>query len=232
MKNYFKYSVFAVSIFALVSCVEAKQQIETRQLDHFTTVHSGGSWEVILEEGNSEEVRIEVKGVELSKVRTEINGGELSLGLVKGNYNNVHLKFYVTYKSLEGIKVSGSGEMDVKSSVVARDFSIGLSGSGDVEMKSLRADRLKVGISGSADIEINDGEIGDAEISQSGSGDFEAKNLVINNLTVSKSGSGDTEVGDLGMLSVKSSGSGDVIYSGTPKMGDIKVSGSSNIRKR
>jgi hypothetical protein len=232
MKNYLKYSALVISIFTMASCVEAKQQTETRQLAHFTTVHSGGSWEVILEEGNSEEVRIEVKGVELSKVKTEVSGGELTLGLEKGNYNNIDLKFYVTYKTLEGLKVSGSGEIEVMDNVIARDFSISLSGSGDVEMKNLMADRLKVSISGSADIEIRGGEIGDAEISQSGSGDFDAKDLAINNLNVSKSGSGDTQVGDLGMVSVKSSGSGDIIYSGTPKMGDIRVSGSSNIRKR
>jgi hypothetical protein len=165
-------------------------------------------------------------------VKTEIDGDVLKLGLVKGNYRNVNLKFYVTYKSLEGVKCSGSGEINVEDDVIADDFYIGLSGSGDVYIKSLRADDLDASISGSAKIKIQEGAIGNAEINQSGSGDFVANNLSIEDLNVSKSGSGDTFVGDLGEISVRSSGSGDIIYSGSPRMGDIKVSGSSSIRKR
>lgn len=231
MKIYSKLSALAISAFILVSCAQA-QQTETRPLGHFTEVHSGGSWEVILEEGNKEEVRIEASGVDLSKVRTEIEGNELKLGLVKGSYNRVKLNFYVTYKSLEGLRCSGSGEIKVNSDVVAEEFNLGLSGSGDIIMQSLRADELDASISGSAKIQIESGAIGEAVISQSGSGDFEAEEVTFEELEVKKSGSGDTYVGDLGEISVRSSGSGDIVYSGSPRMGDIKVSGSSSIRKR
>lgn len=231
MKIYSKLVTIVLTAFVMVSCAQA-QQTETRTPGHFTKVHSGGSWEVILEEGNSEEIRIEAKGVDLDKVKTEIDGDVLKLGLVKGNYRNVNLKFYVTYKSLEGVKCSGSGEINVEDDVITDDFYIGLSGSGDVYIKSLRADDLEASISGSAKIKIQEGAIGNAEINQSGSGDFVANNLSIEDLNVSKSGSGDTFVGDLGEISVRSSGSGDIIYSGSPRMGDIKVSGSSSIRKR
>lgn len=231
MKIYSKIAALAISAIVMVSCAQA-QQTETRTPGHFTKVHSGGSWEVILEEGNSEEIRIEAKGVELSKVKTEIDGDVLKLGLENGNYRNVDLTFYVTYKSLEGVKCSGSGEIDIKSDVIADDFYITLSGSGDVYMENLRVDDLEASISGSAKIKIQGGAIGNAEIKQSGSGDFEAEDLAIQDLEVSKSGSGDTFVGDLGEISVRSSGSGDIVYSGSPRMGDIKVSGSSSIRKR
>lgn len=231
MKIYSKIAAFALSALVLASCVQA-QQTETRKPGSFAKVHSGGSWEVILEEGNTEEIRIEAKGVDLSKVKTEIEGDVLKLGLVNGNYNNVSLKFHVTYRKLEGIKCSGSGEMEVKSDVTAEEFYIGLSGSGDINMKSLRADELDVNISGSAKVTIASGAVGEAEISQSGSGDFVAEDLAIDELDVSKSGSGNTYVGELGEVSVHSSGSGDVVYSGSPRMGEIKVSGSSSIRKR
>jgi hypothetical protein len=231
MKIYSKIAAFALSALVLASCVQA-QQTETRKPGSFTKVHSGGSWEVILEEGNSEEIRIEARGVDLDKVRTEIEGDVLQLGLVKGNYNNVNLKFYVTYRKLEGVKCSGSGEMEVKSDVTAGEFYIGLSGSGDISMEGLRADELDVDISGSAKVTIASGAVGEAEISQSGSGDFVAEDLAIDELDVSKSGSGNTYVGELGEVSVRSSGSGDVVYSGSPRMGEIKISGSSSIRKR
>lgn len=231
MKIYSKIAGLALSAIIMVSCVQA-QQTETRTPGSFSKVHSGGSWEVILEEGNTEQIRIEAKGVELSKVKTEIDGDVLTLGLVKGSYSNVNLKFYVTYRSLEGIKCSGSGEMEVKSDVTAEEFYIGLSGSGDIIMESLRADELDVDISGSAKVTIESGAVGEADISQSGSGDFVAETLAIEELNVSKSGSGNTLVGDLGEVSVRSSGSGDLVYSGSPRMGDIRVSGSSSIRKR
>lgn len=183
-------------------------------------------------EGDTEEVRIEVRGVELNKVKTEIDGDVLSVGLVKGNYNNVRLKFYITYKELEGVKCSGSGTLEVTSPVRSEEFYVGLSGSGDVIMDELESEELSVSISGSADLKIKGGSVKDAEIKQSGSGDFYGENLAIGRLEVSKSGSGDTHVGDLGKVSVSASGSGDVTYTGSPQLGDIRTSGSSSIRKR
>lgn len=231
MKLYSKILAFAFTAFVMASCVQA-QSTETRTPGHFTKVHSGGSWEVILTEGDKEEVRIEAKGVDLSKVKTEIDGDVLSVGLVKGSYNNVKLKFYITYKDLDGVMCSGSGSMEVTSPVRSESFSAGLSGSGDIILAKLEAKKLSVGISGSADMEIKSGSVDQAEIKQSGSGDFEAERLTIGELIVGKSGSGDTLVGDLGMLSVSSSGSGDVVYSGSPKLGNIRTSGSSSITKR
>ncbi|WP_192349291.1 head GIN domain-containing protein [Algoriphagus sp. Y33] len=231
MKISSKIIAFAVSALMLASCVHA-QQSETRTPGHFTKVHSGGSWEVIMTEGNKEEIKIEARGVALDKVKTEINGDVLSVGLVKGNYNNVKLKFYITYKELEGVKCSGSGTIEVTSPVKSEVFYAGLSGSGDVLMDKLEARELSVSISGSADLKIKGGKVDQAEIKQSGSGDFHGENLTIAELEVSKSGSGNTHVGDLGKVSVKASGSGDVIYSGSPTIGEIKTSGSSSLRKR
>ncbi|MCE7053098.1 DUF2807 domain-containing protein [Algoriphagus sp. AGSA1] len=231
MKIYSKILAFALTTMVMASCVQA-QQTETRTPGHFTKVHSGGSWEVILTEGSKEEVRIEARGVDLDKVRTEIDGDVLSVGLVKGNYNNVKLKFYITYKELDGIRCSGSGTMEVTSPVSSEKFSAGLSGSGDILMDKLEAEELSVSISGSADLKIQGGSVERAEIKQSGSGDFHGERLAIGDLVVSKSGSGDTHVGDLGKVSLSASGSGDVTYTGSPTLGDIKTSGSSSLRKR
>lgn len=231
MKNITRLWTLAIALIAIGTAAYA-QETQTRTPGSFTKVSSGGSWGVELVEGNKEEVRIEAKGIDINKVKTEIEGDVLKLGLENGNYRNVSLKFYVTYRKLEGVKCSGSGKMTVKSDVVADEFSVDLSGSGDIRMQGLKANELDASISGSAKVTIASGSIGEAEISQSGSGDFVAENLAIKDLEVSKSGSGGTFVGDLGAVSVRSSGSGDLVYSGSPTMGEIKVSGSSSIRKR
>jgi hypothetical protein len=231
MKIYTKILAFVFIAFVMASCVQA-QSTETRTPGHFTKVHSGGSWEVILVEGDTEEIVIEAKGVSLDKVKTEIDGDVLTVGLVKGSYNNVSLKFHITYKQLEGLKCSGSGTMEVKSPVVAKNFYAAISGSGDIIVDRLDVDDFSVGISGSADLEIKAGAVKVAEIKQTGSGDFLGKNLSIGSLAVGKSGSGDTHVGDLGKVSMNASGSGDLTYTGSPQLGDIRTSGSSSIRKR
>jgi len=231
MKNHTRIWAFCLAIFAFSSCLQA-QQTETRTPGSFTQVHSGGSWDVILEEGNTEKIWIEAKGVDISKVRTEIVGNVLKLGLVSGNYNNVSLKFHVTYRRLEGIKCSGSGKMMVKSDVRSDNFYVALSGSGDILMQRLVADELEAVLSGSAKLSIKSGNVGQAEIKQSGSGDLDAASFDIGKLEVSKSGSGNISVGDLGEVSLQSSDSGDLVNSGSPRMGNIKVLGSSRIRER
>ncbi|SFB26675.1 head GIN domain-containing protein [Algoriphagus aquimarinus] len=231
MKTYSKILAFAFTVLVMASCVQA-QSTETRTPGHFTKVHSGGSWEVIMTEGNKEEIRIEAKGVSLDKVKTEIDGDVLSVGLVRGSYSNVKLKFYITYKELEEVKCSGSGTIEVTSPVRSDEFYAGISGSGDIIMNKLEAKELSVSISGSADLKIKGGSVDEAVIKQSGSGDFHGENLAIGELSVNKSGSGDTHVGDLGKVSVSASGSGDVTYLGSPRLGEVRTSGSSSLRKR
>lgn len=210
----------------------AQAQTDTRTPGSFNGIDSGGNWDVFVTLGNKDEVRLESKGFDLNKVITSVEGNTLKIKLEKGRYTNVNFTAYVTVRQLESIGVSGSGRMIIESDIKSNKFSIGQSGSGNIQMKMLNTGGLSVGMSGSGEIRIAGGSADAASIGQSGSGDFDALDLKAGDVKIAKSGSGTTSIGVSGSLSVGSSGSGNIYYKGNPTSQQISSSGSSKVIKR
>jgi hypothetical protein len=210
----------------------AQAQTETRTPGSFKGIESGGNWDVYVTVGNKDEVRLESRGFDLNNVITEVEGNTLKIKLEKGRYTNVNFTAFVTVRELESIGVSGSGRMIIESDIKSNKFSIGQSGSGNIQMKMLNTGGLSVGMSGSGKVSIAGGSADAANIGQSGSGAFEALELMAGNVKVGKSGSGSTSIGVTGELIVGSSGSGNVYYKGNPTSQKISSSGSSKVIKR
>ncbi len=226
--NLTKLSAIVLLVFLMGTTVQA-QQSETRTPGSFTSIESGGSWDLIIEKGNKDEIRLESKSFPLDKVITELSGDKLKIKLEKGNHRNVDLTVYVTVRELESIGSSGSGNVLIKSDFNSDKFNIGLSGSGNIKMKKLNTEHLNVGMSGSGNVEIEGGVAATANIGQSGSGDFQALELMAESVKVGKSGSGSTYIGASESLTVGSSGSGNVYYKGSPSNRKISSSGSSKV---
>jgi hypothetical protein len=227
-----KITSLIILLFLVGFTAQAQAQTQTRTPGSLNGFESGGSWDVYITIGNKDEVRLESRGFDLSNVITEIDGNTLNIKLERGNYNNVNFTAYVTVRELESIGVSGSGKILVQSNIDSKTFSIGQSGSGQIQMKMLKTGNLTVGLSGSGKVSIVDGSAGDTHIGQSGSGAFEALELMAGNVKVGKSGSGSTAIGVNGNLTVNSSGSGNIYYKGNLTSQKISSSGSSKVIKR
>lgn len=208
------------------------QSTEIRKVGSFNGIRTGGSWNVILEKGDREEVRLESKKFDLSKVITEVKDNSLNIGLEKGNHKNVNFTVYVTYRELESIKSGGSGSIKSNSDIIADNLEIYMSGSGDGRFQNIKADKLLVSMSGSGNIDVEGGSIGHLTIKQSGSGDFRGLDLQAEDAEVNKNGSGNTSLTATKALSVRSSGSGNVEYRGNPEHSDVRFSGSGRVAKR
>lgn len=215
----------------LIGFTANAQGTETRTPGEFTSIQSGGSWDVFVSIGDRDEVMIESENIPLDKIITEVKDGELKLKLERGNYRNVQLKFYVTVRELSGLGSSGSGSITVEDDVETKKMNIGVSGSGLIRMQHVFAESVNVGISGSGDIEIAGGETKTLSVGQSGSGDFKGSDLDAEQISVGKSGSGKSYVGTSKTLKVGASGSGNVYYKGNPDM-NIGVSGSTRVVKQ
>ena len=70
----------------LVSTVVTAQETVTRKLSSFNKLDVGGSFNVVIETGNDESVKIEAEGVSPDKIITEVKGGELNVRMEKGEY--------------------------------------------------------------------------------------------------------------------------------------------------
>lgn len=221
----------AVLLLFLLGFSANAQGTETRTPGTFTSIESGGSWNVYVSIGDRDEVTIESRNIPLNKIITEVKDGKLKLKLEKGNYRNVDLDFYVTVRELTGLGSSGSGSITVEDDVDTKKMNLGVSGSGLIKMRQLFAESVNVGISGSGDVEIAGGETKKLSIGQSGSGDFRGSDLNAEQINVGKSGSGKSYVGECKSLKVGASGSGNVYYKGNPEL-NVGVSGSARVIKQ
>jgi hypothetical protein len=229
-----KTSKIIYLLFALILTTSAvvAQRSETRTPGTFNEIENSGSWDIQITKGPKDEIRLETKSFDLSKVITALEGRRLVIKLEKGNYKNVDIKVFVTVRELESVGNSGSGDMTLNSNFGANSFNLALSGSGSITAQNINAEELNIALNGSGEISIKGGQADKAHIAQSGSGDVEALNFTAESVKVQKSGSGNAYITVTEVFSVSSSGSGNVYYRGEPEKQNIAITGSSKVIKQ
>ncbi len=225
-----------VMIFCLVTTMSA-QSVKgngnlinsTRQVNNFNSIGVSGSFDVELRHGKEGKIEIEIEENLLPYLITEVDGKHLKIRWKRNarirTKRGVHL--VVHFKNLEDIGLSGSGDVVSRDPIKSETFSAAVSGSGDMELNVV-AKSVSLAVSGSGDMEL-EGSCDEFSAAVSGSGDIDAIDLKAKNADVSVSGSGEMTVYASEKLKARVAGSGGVEYKGSPRIEDIKVSGSGNV---
>jgi len=222
-----------IVIFALSACnavIRGSGDLvtETRQVSNFDSIDLSGSGEVIITQGGSETLSIETDDNVMEFVNTEVEDGTLKLGFKPGVklISPSQLTFYVEVIDLQGLAVSGSG--DIKSEMLETDrLDANVSGSGGVRITDLSAGEVKARISGSGEVNL-DGNASFQDVEISGSGKYLAGDVCSASVEVSVSGSGEATVCATESLDANVNGSGTVDYYGKPSV-NSSSSGSGSI---
>lgn len=206
---------------------------EDRQVSNFDRIALEGSGEVIVTQGRSESLTVETDDNVMEHVKSEVENRTLTLGLVTGIPTGVNVQsttrliFYVGVDDLNGLSISGSGDIEAKTIETER-LEASISGSGNVRISNLAAGEVSADISGSGEVDLFGGEAAEQDISISGSGKYLAGDLCGAMVKVSVSGSGEATVCAMDTLDADISGSGNVNYYGQPSV-NISGSGSGQI---
>ena len=203
-----KMHALTLLIFSLCSVAIQAQKTETRSLESFNAVAISGGFEVVLQSGSKEEIKIETSGVDADKVETRVENNTLKVGMKRGSYNNAKIKLTITYEDLTSIVNSGSSDIVATSTLKGSEFSCVTSGSGDFK-GSFDVSDLSVVISGSGDFKMS-GTATNQSYVISGSGDIHASDLKGQTADIKISGSGDVALHIDGSIKQKISGSGNV----------------------
>lgn len=168
----------------------------------------------------------------LDVLETEVRAGTLKVGVEPGVWLRRHspITIEVHTPSIENIEISGSGNFNSESELTANTVDLRISGSGKVDIKSVKVSKLNVEISGSGSVNIDEGSADDVYLSVSGSGKIEARDVLMDYCDVNISGSGSAYVNVIKKLYASISGSGNVYYKGTPVV-ETHVSGSGKIKQ-
>ena len=203
-----------------------------RSVGEYDYVALAGWFDVELVDGT--EGQLTLKGEEnlLEYIKTEVKDGKLTIKQRKGinlkpsNWNDGIL-ITVPVENVDGVSLSGSGDIVGKTVLKSDRFKTSISGSGDISLE-IEAKSVDASMSGSGDMNLS-GRATDFEVSVSGSGDIRAYDLEADFVDAQVSGSADIKVTANEMLKARVSGSGDISYKGNPKKIDTKSSGSGDI---
>ena len=226
--------IFSLNVNAQNNNIKANGQVvtTTRTVDNFDNINVSGSFDVDLVKGKEGDISIEASENLMDVIVTEVVDGTLKIKFKKGvnirNSKTIHIT--VSYATIEGVSLSGSGNIHTDDVVNAANFDLSLSGSGSIQL-GVSCTNLSSSISGSGNMKLN-GKTDVFSCSISGSGNVNSSELIANTVHAKISGSGNIKVNAIQEINAKTSGSGNVIYTGNPATVKANSSGSGSVRNK
>ena len=200
---------------------------DARKLSGFDRIESRGSVDLVIKQGATESVVVEIDSNIAPLVTTTVENGKLIID-AKGNWaTRSKIKVTVEVVNLSAVAVSGSGDVLARG-LKLKQLAVNISGSGDARLEEFSAETLTASISGSGDF-FATGKAANQTFSVAGSGDIRTDGLEGCNVSVSIAGSGDAKVWATQSLEVAVAGSGDVRYRGAPANLKKRIAGSGSV---
>jgi len=162
-------------------------------------------------------------------IQTEVENGKLEISHERKNIRPTVLTIHITAANLEGVAISGSGDITADEEFISDRFYADIAGSGDIAIK-VSANHLESNISGSGSIYLS-GSTNSYDATITGSGDVDAFELQARDSSVAITGSGNCRISVADKLRAKITGSGDVLYKGQPQISQ-SITGSGKVKKR
>ena len=229
---------FATAIILLVftlAVVQARADEQTRKVDPFTEISLRIGANVHLEQGAKQNLEIVAKPSTLEEIITEVKDGKLIIRFPNKNYlwsafQPGDITIYITTPEINGLGVSGSGDIIAEDEIKTKILDMAVSGSGNIRLSELSAERVKSTISGSGNIVVA-GKLPaqDLSIVISGSGNFKGLDYRADDVSIKIVGAGNAGIEANKNLYVRLAGSGNVTYKGKPLV-DQGVTGSGSVK--
>ena len=211
------------------------QSRHTKNVDTFTKISFRVPGKLYLRQGSPQKVEIEGSKDALEETVVKVEGSRLVIGR-EGKWSNWsfgredEVNVYVTVKDIEGISVSGSGDIIGETAIVSRQLELNVSGSGNLKIEAEVSGDMEADVSGSGDLFVK-GRCASLSSDVSGSGKVNATLTIANRANFGISGSGKVEAsGSASDVKVSISGSGKVLASNLETRScNVRISGSGDV---
>lgn len=235
----FFFVIILISLFLLsvASFTFAQNTKKTLELPEFKSIYVNSNYTVYLKQTNKQEVTVEAPTdiYELTVIKVE--NGVLMINVERKPDNpnkslwaklddiklRPTMKLTVSAKNITELQVNGGGKIISENSIASDYMSIGVSGSGSIEL-DMKGNNVKTEVSGSGNITLK-GYATTNDISMSGSGSLSAFTCELENAKVKMSGSGTCEISVTNNLEAVVLGSGTLKHKGNTKTVSKKVYG-------
>ncbi|MGC4037911.1 MAG: head GIN domain-containing protein [Chitinophagaceae bacterium] len=181
----------------------------------FDALSAGGVFNVILQQGSSEQVKIEAEDNIQPLFIVSNEGSTLSIKMQK-DINLRHTKkmnVYVTFKSLKSLNIASVGNVTAKGTLSFSDLSLENNSVGSVDL-DLSAQKISVKNNSVGSLKLS-GKADNAIIRSNSVGAIQASDFVVQTMDIQNDGVGGAEVNAVKELKVKDSFLGKVKNNGS-----------------
>ncbi len=199
--------------------IEGNGKIVTRDIPvkSFNELEASGVYELMLIQGDKEEVKIEADE-NLQDLFTVVNeGSSLMIDTKKLKDKNlkgkVKMKVYVTFKKLKTIKIGTVGSVNSENQLAFDDLEFNNNSVGNVNLK-LTVNKINFSNKSVGNVELS-GKAQEAVVKNNGVGNLEASDFVVQTMDIDNSGVGNASVNAQKTLKVKDSFLGKVSNKGS-----------------
>jgi len=202
---------------------------KTVNTSNYDAIKGVGSMDLHLQKGTEGNITVTTDDNLHQYIVVEVKDNTLVVRTKKKTYLKTNKGIHVTvpYQDISKIALVGSGDIDCKDTVKAKNLDVSVTGSGDVVL-AVETNTLEAKVTGSGDMKLS-GTTRDLGVTIAGSGDFKGFELSSQNTEATVSGSGDIKVVAKKSIKARVHGSGDIAYKGNPEHSDNKTSGSGDI---
>ena len=225
-------------------------QQRTEKVRSFSKLLVSPHIELILVQGNDEQVRWEFQNITEDKLNTEVEGKTLHLYLDKAKitakqqrnkdvgwnykesiYKNARVKAYVTYSQLEHLEIRGSENATCEDPIVSDDFRLKLYGDGDAYFASIETDEFKASLYGENTLDIGSGHAREQTYKCYGENVVRAARFEGDHVSTTIFGESDLNLNAQGTMKVTSLGEGKVHYQGGAELNKGLILGETSISR-
>lgn len=217
----------------------------------FNSIEVGNAFEVEIVPASSYNITVTANQSLFDYVEVSKSGGTLKIGMkaVNINFGTPKMKAKVSLPELWGLNLSGATRGTAKGFKSTHKFDLGVSGAsyvdteietGNLEMVisgaskvegNIKATGSEIVLSGASRIELS-GSGGNARLNVSGASHAELDNFSLNDADINLSGASGAKVNVTGKMDVELSGASTLEYAGNPRIGNLNITGASQLKRR
>jgi hypothetical protein len=239
MKNTILLAAFAFVSFA-ATAQEGKviddKNAQKRSAQGFHGIEISSGIDLYLSQGSEEAVAVSAANLDVrDRIKVDVVDGILKIyiedhGFHWGNWNNQHLKAYVSCKTIDLLHASGGSDVFFEDPIHSDRLKMNLSGGSDLHGK-MTVGELSITQSGGADSYVS-GSATTLYVRTSGGSDYHGYDLTADDCHVEVSGGSDAYLTVNKELTASASGGSDVHYKGNGVVRSSSASGSGSISHR
>mgnify|MGYP003576375323 CR=1 FL=1 len=225
----------------------AKAQEISRELKSFSKIVVSPKINLILEQGEQENIRLTYSNVDPSKINIKVQGNTLRVYLdeakvaektyrTSGNqkrsiYHDASITAYVTYKELEHLEIRGNQELTCNGPLKAERFTLKAYGENDINLASLKTEYLRTSLYGDNDLKIKTGKAEYQKYKLFGDNKIDTQDVKSFSATTTIFGESKIKLNSQDNLKVNAFGESQVSYNGNASVNKGLIFGKAQITK-